>query len=80
MKARQIKKLAFWSSRGDVGPCGGYMEVDRLVVRKVRAVRFEDGLRWQLVKDDHYMWSYCNDVDQECLNDLCYQENVAYMI
>jgi len=49
MKARQIKKLTFWSLRGDVGSSGGYIEVDREVTRKVRAVRCDEGLRWQLV-------------------------------
>ena len=70
MKARQIKRLKFWSLRGALGGGGGYVEADVEVTRKVRVVRGEDGLRWQLVKDEEYNWSYCNEVDQECLNNI----------
>jgi hypothetical protein len=70
MKARQIKKIRFNSLRDGLGDGLGVInDIDTQVVRKCRVVHGEYGLKWQLVKDDEYMHHYCNETDQECLNE-----------
>jgi len=69
MKARQIKKIKFWSLRDCMGEEGGVIcDNDTVVIRKCRAVLGEYGLKWQLVVDDEYKHHYCNETDQECLD------------
>ena len=71
MKARQIKKIRFNSLRDGLGGDYGVInDIDTMVTRKCRAVIGEYGLKWQLVKDDEYHHYYCNEVDQECLDEL----------
>ena len=70
MKARQIKKVTFWSLRAD-WCTGAYREVDEEITRLCRCVRTETGLKWQLVlKKNQHEWDYCLDVDQECLDNI----------
>ena len=69
MKVRQIKKIRFYSLRDLIGDEGGVIcDNDTLVVRKCRVVIGDYGLKWQLVKDEEYKHHYCNETDQECLD------------
>jgi hypothetical protein len=69
MKARQIKRIKFWTLRDYVGDSGGVIcDNDTQVIRKCRVVIGEYGLKWQLVKDDEYEHHYYNETDQECLD------------
>jgi len=69
MKVGQIKKIKFNSLRDTLGDNYGVCcDTDTLVVRKCRVVHGEFGLKWQLVKDFEYMHHYCNETDQECLD------------
>ena len=72
MKARQIKKIEFWSLRDGLGGSYGVVnDIDTLVTRKCRSVKDGQGLKWQLVKDNEYYHHYCNETDQECLDSTC---------
>lgn len=69
MKVRQVKKVRFNSLRDTISDNYGVCcETDVLVVRKCRVVLGEYGLKWQLVKDEEYNHHYCNETDQECLD------------
>ena len=69
MKVRQIKKIKFWSLRDTLGDNYGVCcDSDTLVIRKCRVVLGKYGLKWQLVKDEEYKHHYCNETDQECLD------------
>jgi len=69
MKVRQIKRIKFWTLRDCVGDSGGVIcDSDTQVIRKCRVVLGEYGLKWQLVKDEEYKYHYCNETDQECLD------------
>ncbi len=70
MKVRSIKTIKFWSLRTALGSGYGVIfDNDTLVTRQCRVVRVDDGLKWQLVKNKEYEHSYCNEEDQECLNE-----------
>ena len=70
MKARQIKRIKFWTLRDAMGDSGGVIcDNDTQVIRKCRVVIGEYGLKWQLVKDEEYRHHYCNETDQEILNE-----------
>ena len=70
MKTGTLRKIKFWSLRSSVGSSGGVIyDCDAEIVKSCRVILTEDGLRWQLVKNAEYENSYCNEVDQECLNE-----------
>ena len=69
IKVRQVKRIRFNSLRDTIGcNLGVCCDTDTLVTRKCRVVVGECGLKWQLVKDDEYKFHYCNETDQECLD------------
>ena len=75
MKARQYKKIRFWSLRDTLGSNYGVIhDVDKLVTRSCRAVIGRFGLKWQLVKDEEYKHHYCNEADQECLDNMNFND------
>ena len=75
MKLNTIRKIRFWSLRSSLGCSGGVIfDNDVKVIKKCRLVRVPDGLKWQLVKDAEYENSYCNETDQECLNEHDFED------
>lgn len=73
MKVGTIRKIKFWSLRASIGDSGGVtFDNDERVVKNCRLVMGEYGLKWQLIKNREYDYSYCNETDQECLNEYDY--------
>lgn len=64
-------KVKFWSLRGALGASGGFMEVDREVIRTARRVVGRYGeWEWQIVFNPHELMHESRGVienDMECI-------------
>ena len=70
-KMYSVVKVKFWTLRGSLGPCLGFVEIDAQVTRKARRVATEDGWKWQLVVKP---WQWIDeplllDIDDESINE-----------
>lgn len=76
-KLYRIVTIEFWSLRNSVGSSLGMIfDIDTLVQRKARRVRFDGGWKWQ-IKDlqELFEWDYFAETDQEFLDDWANDES-----